>query len=166
MCHASHQWSRTEGRGNCRGKKSSMLLFVFSFWWFWHATKPTDLKMSRWAHSFGALKNPCFQKKNATLLILRSLHCFFISLIMHYLPYISIFHMLIRLLHIPIFLFPLHLSAAIAASKIQLQFPQYCTSSKTCIASVRRVLNSSFAGHHILYSPTAGVPSSPKTWLL
>ena len=123
MCHASHQWSRTGCRGNCRGKKSSMLLSVFSFWWFWHAIKPTDLmEVSLSAFFWRFLKIPVFKKKFSTLVILRSLHWFFISLIMHYLPYIlatyiSILHMLIRILHIPILLFPLHLSATISASK-------------------------------------------------
>ena len=107
-----------------------------------------------------ALKNPCFKK-----IYMRRYSSFdhfmvfsFISLIMHYLPYISIFHMLIRILHIPILLFPLHLSATISASKS----PIAVSTILHIIKNMHSILNYSFAGRHILYSPTAGVLSSPK----
>ena len=115
-----------------------------------------------------ALKNPRIQKKN-----MRRYSSFdhfivfsFISLIMHYLPYISIFHMPIRLLHIQILLFPLRLSAAIAASKS----PIAVSTILRIIKNMHSILNSSFAGRHILYSPTAGLyvllrmchPESPR----
>ena len=68
----------------------------------------------------------------------------------------------IRLLRIQILLFLLHLSAAIAASKS----PIAVSTILHIIKNMHSILNSSFAGRHILYSPTAGVPSSPKKWLL